>query len=173
MILQKFWSDHNQDLDKIIKRSSQDLSKILKISFQDHWKILSRSWQDPAASCRILSKILHDLTKGLAKILSNILPWFHQDLVQILPRFSTWDITGVYFYHFFYPLPKNYDVAFPKVSSTVVDGSLHSLFSHQVVLATNEVKLGRASVKLLSRIFKLLWSNYYLSNSMCSISKFF
>ena len=82
-------------------------------------------------------------------------------------------ITGVYFYHFFYPLPKIYDVAFPKVSSTVVDGSLHSLFSHQVVLATNEVKLGRASVKLLSRIFKLLWSNYYLSNSMCSISKFF
>ena len=82
-------------------------------------------------------------------------------------------ITGVYFYHLFYPLPKIYDVAFPKVSSTVVDGSLHSLFSHQVVLATNEVKLGRASVKLLSRIFKLLWSNYYLSNSMCSISKFF
>ena len=82
-------------------------------------------------------------------------------------------ITGVYFHHFFYPLPKIYDVAFPKVSSTVVDGSLHSLFSHQVVLATNEVKLGRASVKLLSRIFKLLWSNYYLSNSMCSISKFF
>ena len=83
-------------------------------------------------------------------------------------------ITGVYFYHFFYPLPKIYDVAFPKVSSTVVDGSLHSLFSHQVVLATNEVKLVRASVKLLlSRIFKLLWSNYYLSNSMCSISKFF
>ena len=75
---------------------------------------------------------------------------------------------------FFYPLPKIYDVAFPKVSSTVVDGSLHSLFSHQVVLATNEVKLVRASVKLLlSRIFKLLWSNYYLSNSMCSISKFF
>ena len=82
-------------------------------------------------------------------------------------------ITGVYFYHFFYPLPKIYDVAFPKVSSTVVDGSLHSLFSHQVVLTTNEVKLGRTSVKLLSRIFKLLWSNYYLSNSMCSISKFF
>ena len=74
---------------------------------------------------------------------------------------------------FFYPLPKIYDAAFPKVSSTVVDGSLHSLFSHQVVLATNEVKLGRASVKLLSRIFKLLWSNYYLSNSMRSISKFF
>ena len=74
---------------------------------------------------------------------------------------------------FFFPLPKIYDVAFPKVSSTVVDGSLHSLFSHQVVLATNEVKLVRASVKLLSRIFKLLWSNYYLSNSMCSISKFF
>ena len=43
MILQKFWSDHYQDLDKIIKRSCQDLSKILKISFQDHWKILSRS----------------------------------------------------------------------------------------------------------------------------------
>jgi len=90
MILQKFWSDHYQDLDKIIKGSCQDLSKILKISFQYHWKILSRSYQDPAASCRILSKILHDLTKGLAKIISKILPWFHQDLVKILPRFSTW-----------------------------------------------------------------------------------
>ena len=77
------------------------------------------------------------------------------------------------FLPFFFTLSQKFDVAFPKVSSTVVDGSLHSLFSHQVVLATNEEKLGRASVKLLSRIFKLLWSNYYLSNSMCSISKFF
>ena len=93
MILQKFWSDHYQDLDKIIKGSCQDVSKILKVSFQYHWKILSRSYQDPAASCRILSKILHDLTKGLAKIISKILSWFHQDLVKILPRFSTWVTT--------------------------------------------------------------------------------
>ena len=64
MVLSRSWQIF------ILPKSWQDLAKIVKRSCQD----LTKNMQLLALSYRILSKILHDLAKDLAKIILKILP---------------------------------------------------------------------------------------------------